>query len=127
MRTTIIAVLLSLFTVSCTSTNGQGKSFKNINTQEFKTFSKEKSVVIIDVRTAGEVKDGYIKGATLFLDVNQDFKEKIKTLDKNKTYLVYCRSGARSSNASAMMIEAGFSKVYNLSGGILGWDGEVVR
>jgi rhodanese-related sulfurtransferase len=40
---------------------------------------------------------------------------------------VYCRSGARSSNASGIMIDAGFSEVYNLNGGIMGWDGEVVR
>lgn len=127
MRITIFALLLSLITVSCTSTNGQSKSFKNINAQEFKSLSKEKDIVIIDVRTAGEVRDGYIKGATLFFDVNQDFKDKVKSLDKTKTYLVYCRSGARSSNASGIMIDAGFSKVYNLSGGIMGWDGEVVR
>ena len=86
MRITIFALLLSLFTVSCTSTNGQSKSFKNINAQEFKSFSKEKDVVIIDVRTAGEVRDGYIKGATLFFDVNQDFKEKF-TRHKEKSHL----------------------------------------
>ena len=127
MRITIFALLLSFITVSSTSTNGQSKSFKNINAQEFKSLSKEKNVVIIDVRTAGEVRDGYIKGATLFFDVNQDFKDKLKSLDKTKTYLVYCRSGARSGSASGIMIDVGFSKVYNLSGGIMGWDGEVVR
>jgi len=34
---------------------------------------------------------------------------------------VYCRSGGRSSSASQIMIEKGFTKVYNLRGGIIAW------
>ena len=39
-------------------------------------------------------------------------------------YLVYCRSGHRSSNAVKIMIEMGFTDIYNLSGGIRKWKGE---
>lgn len=47
-----------------------------------------------------------------------DFEEKIKALDKDKTYYVYCRSGNRSSTASSLMAELGFTKVYNIKDGI---------
>jgi phage shock protein E len=88
----------------------------------------EKNTVVLDVRTKDEVSEGYIKGATLFIDVNGgDFDAQIKKLDKTKTYLVYCRSGKRSMMASTVLVENGFSKVYNLDGGISGYSGAVVK
>ncbi|MCG9880521.1 MAG: rhodanese-like domain-containing protein [Bacteroidia bacterium] len=41
--------------------------------------------------------------------------------------MVYCRSGARSSRAAEIMQANGFKKVYNLSGGIMGWNGEIIK
>ena len=52
--------------------------------------------------------------------VPQDFPE-INKLDKNKTYLIYCRSGNRSRGALSVMVELGFRAVYHLSVGINGW------
>jgi rhodanese-related sulfurtransferase len=51
----------------------------------------------------------------------------IKTLDPSKSYVVYCRSGARSARASEIMSANGFKKVFNLSGGILGYTGEITK
>jgi rhodanese-related sulfurtransferase len=42
-------------------------------------------------------------------------------VDKNKVYLVYCRSGARSTKAVAAMKKAGFKKIFHYSAGIIGW------
>jgi rhodanese-related sulfurtransferase len=39
---------------------------------------------------------------------------------------VYCRSGARSAKACEIMNELGFENAYNLLGGILAWNGEIV-
>ena len=50
-----------------------------------------------------------------------------ETLDKSKNYYVYCRSGARSANACAIMNELGFENAYNLLGGIIEWDGDIVE
>jgi len=134
MKRLLIAALPILFFVeaSCQSKStdaGQsGASFQNISAEEFKTKATDPNVVIIDVRTKGEVADGYIKGATVFADVNSDdFQKTIANLDKTKTYLVYCRSGARSAKASDALVNQGFNQVFNLSGGILGWTGEVVK
>lgn len=96
--------------------------FKNIRAEEFKNIkAKNPEAVILDVRTAGEVKDGKIPGASLLNLMDRQFSEKIDKLDKEKTYLVYCRSGNRSGQACAIMADKGFKKVYNLEGGINYW------
>lgn len=82
--------------------------------------------VILDVRTADEFESGHIKGA-LNMDIRggADFMASIETLDKSKSYFVYCRSGARSGQACQLMSQLGFSAVYNLDGGVLAWEGDL--
>ena len=55
------------------------------------------------------------------------FIDEINTLNKNKSYYVYCRSGARSAQAVQLMRDLGFNETYNLLGGILDWKGEVLQ
>ena len=77
--------------------------------------------VIIDVRTPEEFASGYLENA-VNIDYNSAaFSDEIKTLDKNRTYLIYCRSGARSSQALGLMAVLQFAEVYNISGGITAW------
>ena len=52
--------------------------------------------------------------------------DNLEALDKSKNYYVYCRSGARSAKACEIMNSIGFENAYNLLGGFLEWDGEVV-
>ena len=56
----------------------------------------------------------------------QDFIFDLEELDKNKNYYVYCRSGNRSAQACAIMNQLGFKNAYNLSGGILEWNEDLV-
>jgi rhodanese-related sulfurtransferase len=80
--------------------------------------------VIVDVRTPEEFKSGYLGGA-VNVDVNSEtFKEDIAKLDKSKNYLVYCRSGGRSSRAVSIMQELGFTNIYHMSKGITEWIAE---
>ncbi len=123
----VIFSFVLLAFIGCGSSNNSG-GYKNIGTKEFQQKINEKNVVVLDVRTPQEVADGYIKGTALFLDIsNPDFEKNINSLDKTKTYLVYCRSGARSSRAAGYMTNNGFGNVYNLSGGILSWDGTLEK
>jgi len=55
---------------------------------------------------------------------SQNFKDEIGELDKTNTYIVYCRSGNRSGEASKIMKDLGFKKIYNLEGGISQWQAE---
>ncbi len=84
----------------------------------------DNNAVIIDVRTEEEVSEGYIPNA-INLDIfkGQDFIDAIKKLDTDKSYYVYCRSGARSGQTCSMMNQLGFEKAYNLMGGFSNWTG----
>ncbi len=102
---------------------GQPKNSKmvNVNVADFKAKMQEENTVILDVRTPKETAEGKIAGA-IELDVKaNNFKEKVGALDKNKTYLVYCRSGRRSVKACGIMEEMGLEKLYNLEGGYQAW------
>ncbi|MDG1570715.1 rhodanese-like domain-containing protein [Robiginitalea sp. M366] len=83
--------------------------------------------VILDVRTDQEVEEGIIPGA-IHLDFYQGagFLEEIDKLDKAKSYYVYCRSGNRSGQACALMQSRGFGRTYNLMGGMMEWEGDVI-
>lgn len=87
---------------------------------------KDSNAIILDVRTEDEVEEGIIPGA-IHIDIykGQGFIYKIEELDKTKNYYVYCRSGARSGQACAIMNQLGFENAYNLIGGIMQWRGDL--
>ena len=98
---------------------------KNIYSEEFEKLTRDNNNIVIDVRTDGEIAEGMIPGA-LHIDMfAPDFMQQIRNLEKDKTYLVYCRSGNRSSSACGAMASLGFKNVYNLIGGIGAWTGTI--
>src|SRR5690606_12269678 len=94
----------------------------DINPQSAKKKMK-KDIIVLDVRTGEEYKSGHLEGA-VNIDVldSTTFHNQIENLDKDKTYLVYCRSGKRSANAANIMNQKGFANVFNMKGGILAWE-----
>jgi rhodanese-related sulfurtransferase len=95
---------------------------KNISSQEVLDFiNKNQSnpnFMIIDVRTAEEFAAGHIAKA-INIDVQlAGFESNVSKLDRNKRYLVYCRTGVRSATATQTMAGLGFKDIYNLSGGL---------
>ncbi len=88
---------------------------------------QDTNAVILDVRTEGECNEGIIPQA-INIDIHkgQGFIYQIDELDKSKNYFVYCRSGARSEQACHLMNQMGFENTFNLLGGIMQWQGEVV-
>lgn len=97
-------------------------NYKNISTQEFKDLMKQPDAVVLDVRTPGEIYDGVIEGNRLINLYDPEFMNEIQKLDKDKTYLIYCRSGNRSGMACGLMDQLGFKNLYNLEGGIIDWN-----
>ena len=111
-------IILTIFFSSCSSNNENG-NFKTIGFEEFtKVLDENKNIVIIDVRTNGEILSGKIKNSLEIDFYKSDFTEKLNKLDKTKTYLVYCRSGNRSGKTLKIMEKLGFKIVYDLAGGI---------
>jgi rhodanese-related sulfurtransferase len=94
---------------------------KNVNPDEFEKLSKKPETVILDVRSPQEYAKGHIKNSVLINFNDKNFDEKIKQLDKGKTYLVHCAVGGRSAKACDKLDSYGFQKVVNLEGGIKAW------
>jgi rhodanese-related sulfurtransferase len=101
---------------------------ENITPQEAFTLIQDNQdnpdFVIIDVRTPAEFGEGYIEDAINIDFLSETFRDEIDQLDKNKTYLVYCKVGGRSGNALYMMEELNFREVYNMSSGLDQWKAE---
>ncbi|NYB52286.1 MAG: rhodanese-like domain-containing protein [Methanobacteriaceae archaeon] len=78
--------------------------------------------IILDVRTPGEFNQSHIEGSVQLDYQSRDFEKKLLDFDKNKIYLVYCRSGMRSGASIDIMAKMGFKNLYNMAGGIMGWE-----
>jgi len=78
-------------------------------------------VVVLDVREPAETIDGKITKA-IQIPAGAVTK-RITELEKHKdkTLLVYCKSGSRAGSACKELSKHGFDKVYSLNGGILAW------
>jgi rhodanese-related sulfurtransferase len=83
-----------------------------------------KDFVLIDVRTSGEFDEGHIEGAININYNSPGFTAELETLDKRKTYLIYCRIGNRSSDSAEIMVKLGFEKIYRIKGDIVAWKSE---
>ncbi|WP_346680816.1 rhodanese-like domain-containing protein [uncultured Brachyspira sp.] len=111
IRKSFILSLFIIFIISCSN-----KGYKNINLKKaIKTINTSTNLILLDVRTAEEYSSGYIPNSINIDVLSSDFKSKIGLLDKNKEYLIYCRSGNRSTIASSIMATNGFIKIYNLN------------
>ena len=112
---TLILVFISTFSFS-------QEVIKNVDAATFKKMIDEKKYILIDLRTADEIKSkGKIKGAKEldFLDKNADAN--IEKLDKKKSYLIYCAGGGRSADCAELMKKQGFKEVVNLEKGFGDW------
>lgn len=102
------------------------KKYEDLPSGMFHELTLQPDTVILDVRTAGEFSSGKIRGARNLDIMSSTFVNQVRNLPKDKTYLVYCRSGNRSGQACEIMADQGFEKLKNLAGGIMRWPFEVV-
>ena len=78
-------------------------------------------LVVLDVRTIEEFDEGHIAGAEMLDFYRADFRQQLDLLDKDTSYLIYCRSGNRSGQTAAIMEELGFTDVVDVDGGVIAW------
>ena len=87
----------------------------------------ESDPIILDVRTPEEFETSRIpKSINIDFYNPEIFMQEIGKLDKDRSYYIYCRTGVRSANSCHLMKELGFTKTYNLIGGIVDWNGETI-
>lgn len=84
-----------------------------ITWEDFLRMNRE-DYVLLDVRTSEEYENGHVTGAiNIPLD---ELREKLSSLDRNKTIVAYCQVGLRGYVADRILSQNGF-RVYNVTGG----------
>lgn len=81
-----------------------------------KQLDGKEPVILLDVRGQSEYDEKHIEGATLIPDTELKERAELELTDKNATILVYCRSGRRSKTAAELLVEMGYTKVYDFGG-----------
>ncbi|MBU9722592.1 MULTISPECIES: rhodanese-like domain-containing protein [Bacillaceae] len=96
------------------------KGIKQVTTADLKQMVKEKKKYqFVDVRTAMEFRGDSIKG---FKNIPvHELKQRVQELEKDKEVVVICQSGMRSNKASKLLKKLGFTKIYNVKGGMSAW------
>lgn len=118
-KSAVLLVLLLVLGLSACSMEG----YRNVTADEAKELIDKKEVVVLDVRTAEEYQGGHIPNATLI--PLQELENRMKELDPSATYLVVCRSGNRSAQASEILTTNSFKSIYNMTGGMNTWGYEI--
>ncbi len=96
--------------------------FVVLDVADYKKAVINKKVQLVDVRTAAEFRKGHLAMAQNidFYD-KKGFAEAFNDFDKSKPLYIYCRSGFRSKKAASRLLHIGFSKIYDLKGGLNNW------
>ena len=119
----LLCFFVFLLFFSCNkNTNQNSEGNTTISVAEFaKKIKEDKNIVILDVRTPQEYAQERLPNAILENMQEDDFEQNIAKMDKNQTYLLYCKVGGRSSKALEIMKKTGFKQVFHLDGGIVEW------
>lgn len=115
----LLALIIQLLFLASCNSNAQNN---NLSADEFEKGLQQDDIQLLDVRTPEEFQSGHLANA-LHANWNDDaeFESRTKALDKSKPLYVYCLAGGRSSAAASWLNKQGFTKVYNLNGGINAW------
>lgn len=94
--------------------------YRDVSPPEAEALLREKSgVYLLDVRTPGEYMQARIAGAHL-IPIDQ-IVARIQEIPRERPIVVYCAVGSRSSQVAGYLGGVGYREVYNVSGGIMGW------
>lgn len=142
----LVIFMISILAIGCSNSedNVSNETTVNIETDETDEADEAPAVVkitaeeaqemmasgdpyiLVDVRTQAEYDEGHIEGAILLPNDALETLAPDQLTDKDAVILVYCRSGNRSAQASSLLIELGYTNVYDF-GGIIDWPGEIVK
>ncbi len=99
------------------------QSLTNHEAQTIIDSTSQEDLILLDVRQESEYVAAHLPGATLLPlgDLDQTYDQ----IDKEKIVIVYCAVGGRSRVAAQMLSGKGFTRLYNLNGGINSWENEI--
>ena len=118
-----VLLLISLFssTIRAHAASSTAFVYTNVSVQQAKVMiDSDPSLVVLDVRNQSEYDSGHVRNARLIPVWN--LTQRLNELNKSNLILVYCKAGARSSQASQTLVDNSFLYVYNMIGGIEAWN-----
>ncbi|GAA0725700.1 hypothetical protein GCM10009430_31750 [Aquimarina litoralis] len=121
IKTIATALIFSILLINCKDQNKDTAIVELITVEEMDSLLEMEKVQLVDVRTPQEYADGHIEGAINIDFTDENFETLLSEVDKSKPVAVYCGRGGRSGKCSAYMKKAGFTKIYDLDGGITEW------
>lgn len=92
---------------------------RDVDVQTTASLREQPDVMILDVREQDEWDAGHIPGA-VFMPMGQ-VPDRLSEIPKDKTVIVQCRSGNRSSQVTDFLVQQGFTNVHNMAGGLNAW------
>ncbi|EGY24847.1 rhodanese-like domain protein [Desulfovibrio sp. A2] len=105
---------------------GQATGWRDVTPQEAAAIIEQRQAddafMVLDVRTPPEFAEGHLQGARNIDFTSPEFRDRVRSLNRNRTYLMYCRSGNRSTKALEVFRELGFTSVLHMNGGTLAWN-----
>ena len=119
MKKILLLLIFTLMLSGC----GVANSYQHLTSSEAaEIMQKDKSALILDVRTLEEYEKKHIPNSVL-LPLDEIKKKNFSSLkDKDQKILIYCWTGRRAENAAAILVENGYTNVYEF-GGLVEWTG----
>jgi len=111
-----------IFLIILSNMHGQHAPVIQSGSEQFKELTAQNNGILLDVRTKSEFKNGHLPEAGNLNYYAIDFRKKLILLPRNQPIYLYCNTGYRSEKAAEILIENGYTDVYNLQHCIMEWE-----
>lgn len=99
----------------------QAPGVRVVSPEQAAQLFEQPETTVLDIRTPREVAQARLPGAVAIDIMGPEFAQRIDALDRDGHYLLYCRTGNRTSSARGLMNQLGFNDVADIDGGIIAW------
>ncbi len=129
-KTTPLLFLLAFLLAACSdaqvsSENGEAGRISLIEPGQFYDHLQNGGeYYLVDVRTPQEYRGMHLDGAILINYYEPDFMRRMEAMDRDKPVYIYCATGGRSADACRALADNGFTRLYDMRGGIYRWKRE---
>lgn len=127
VKVTLFILLTSLTLIISSCKDGKAHKVQYvelISVLDMEEALKIDDVQLVDVRTKKEFASGHIRRAKNIVYQSDDWDLQVASLDKDKPVYVYCAKGVRSAKCASILEESGFTKIFDLEGGVTKWINE---